>query len=241
MKGFSFRRSAMFCRLQLGEMYLARPWKTAGVLIAIVLFIIVISVLGGNGNIGEMMSATEDLVKLFVIFQAAVLYLDLTSEGGAIDRMTVPATCLEKYVALYAGVLLTSIVILSVSAVLGSAAYSAYGHFLSPGHGPHILFFGEDSGFWKDILLAGIIFSALVWAFPLFNRRKEYGSAVVLGIFAAYIAVLVLPGILKHEGAMPDGIAKTATLGTMAILGILNLVWGYRMLKTHESGGNGND
>ena len=56
-----------------------------------------------------------------------------------------------------------------------------------------------------------------------------------------YMTVLFLPGILKAAGAVSVEIARTATICILAALIVLNVRWGYAMLKNFEFDRKGND
>ena len=124
MKSFSFRRMAMFCRLQAGELYFRQPWKSAAALALIVVFVTALPLLSGNGSMEEMMAESEDLVKVLITGQIVFLYLDLVSERRAIGRMMIPATYLEKYAALYAGAALAGIIMTVFASVVGAVGYT---------------------------------------------------------------------------------------------------------------------
>ena len=214
MKSFSFRRMAMFCRLQAGELYFRQPWKSAAALALIVVFVTALPLLSGNGSMEEMMAESEDLVKVLITGQIVFLYLDLVSERRAIGRMMIPATYLEKYAALYAGAAL-----------------------LTPGQdgGMQFLFFRDGGMNMKDFLVLFLVSSAVPWAIPFVRRRKRYRPATVPCTLAAYFLTLFLPGLLAFAGVIPPKAAKVLTSVIVSALTAVNLVWGYAMLKKYES------
>ncbi len=237
MKSFSFRRMAMFCRLQAGELYFRQPWKSAAALALIVVFVTALPLLSGNGSMEEMMAESEDLVKVLITGQIVFLYLDLVSERRAIGRMMIPATYLEKYAALYAGAALAGIIMTVFASVVGGAVYLAAGHFLTPGQdgGMQFLFFRDGGMNMKDFLVLFLVSSAVPWAIPFVRRRKRYRPATVPCTLAAYFLTLFLPGLLAFVGVIPPKAAKVLTSVIVSALTAVNLVWGYAMLKKYES------
>ena len=227
---------AMFCRLQTGELYFSHPWKCAAALTLITVFLTGLPLFSEEGDMEGMVSAAEDLVKVFIISQAVFLYLDLVSEGRAIERMMVPATCLEKYAAFYAGTALAGIIITVFASVLGSMVYLAAGHFMDSGQdaGIRLLFFRDGGILLKDILVFCLVVSAMTWAIPFVRRKKEYGTATVAGVLAACFLLLFLPGLLKMAGLIPAGTAKVLTLAIMPAFTVANFLAGYAMLKKYE-------
>lgn len=243
MKDFSYRRAAMFCRLQLEETYFNKAWKSAAWVAVTLVFIIALPMLSGRDGIREMMAGSEDLVRLFAATQIVFLYFDLISEGRAIDRMLVPATCLEKFVALYAGAAFLGIIILGTSVMAGSLMYLAAAHLMFPGQTADIpvFLFSEKSPLWTYILIFGLAPSASLWAIPFVMRKKKYGTAAVCGALAAYLAIMILPGMLRLAGVITAEAASIATAAVMGIFCIFNLRWGYVMLLRHESDRNANE
>lgn len=243
MKDFSYRRAAMFCRLQLEETYFNKAWKSAAWIAVTLVFIIALPMLSGRDGIREMMAGSEDLVRLFAAAQIVFLYFDLISEGRAIDRMLVPATCLEKLVALYAGAAFLGIIILGTSVMVGSLMYLAAAHLMLPGQTADIpvFLFSEKSPLWTYILIFGLAPSASLWAIPFVMRKKKYGTAAVCGALAAYLATMILPGMLRLAGVITAEAASIATAAVMGIFCIFNLRWGYVMLLRHESDRNANE
>ena len=243
MNNFSFRRMAGFCRLQLCSTYFSSPRKTVPALVFLIIFIAGLSIVAEEGDIAGMMSVTEDLMLVLISFVILDLYRDLTSENNAINRMLVPASPAEKYAALYAGAAITSAVIIFSAAVLGSAIYTAAGHFLYPEQSDSIqlLFFRDGGWGWNNVLTACLLTTGITWFVPFARRNMGRKAWKICAAVILYMAVLFLPGILKAAGAVSAGAARTATICIMAALIVLNVRWGYAMLKNFEFDRKGND
>ena len=234
---------AGFCRLQLCSTYFSSPRKTVPALVFLIVFITGLSFLADEGNLAGMMTVTEDLIQVLISFVILDLYRDLTSEDNAINRMLVPASPAEKYVALYAGAAITSAVILISATVLGSAIYTAAGHFFYPDQtdGIQLLFFRTGGWGWNDVLTACLLASGITWFAPFFRRNMGHKAWKICAAAIIYMAVLFLPGILKATGAVPAGAARAATICILVTLIVLNVRWGYLMLKNFEFDRKGND
>ena len=243
MNNFSFRRMAGFCRLQLCSTYFSSPRKTVPALVFLIVFITGLSFLADEGNLAGMMTVTEDLIQVLISFVILDLYRDLTSEDNAINRMLVPASPAEKYVALYAEAAITGAVIIFSAAVLGSAIFTAAGHFLYPEQSDSIqlLFFRNGGWGWNNVLTACLLTTGITWFVPFARRNMGRKAWKICAAVILYMAVLFLPGILKAAGAVHAGAARTATICIMAALIVLNVRWGYAMLKNFEFDRKGND
>lgn len=243
MNNFSFRRMAGFCRLQLCSTYFSSPRKTVPALVFLIIFIAGLSIVAEEGDIAGMMSVTEDLMLVLISFVILDLYRDMTSENNAINRMLVPASLMEKYTAMYAGAAITSAVIIFSAAVLGSAIFTAAGHFLYPEQSDSIqlLFFRNGGWGWNNVLTACLLTTGITWFVPFARRNMGRKAWKICAAVILYMAVLFLPGILKAAGAVPAGAARTATICIMAALIALNVRWGYAMLKNFEFDRKGND
>ena len=243
MTGFSFGRMAGFCRLQLCSTYFLSPRKTVPALVFLIIFIAGLSIVAEEGDIAGMMSVTEDLMLVLISFVILDLYRDMTSENNAINRMLVPASLMEKYAAMYAGTAITSAVIIISAAVLGSAIYTAAGHFFYPDQtdGIQLLFFRTGGWGWNDVLTACLLASGITWFAPFFRRNMGHKAWKICAAAIIYMAVLFLPGILKATGAVSAGTARAATICILVTLIVLNVRWGYLMLKNFEFDRKGND
>lgn len=221
MNGFSFRRMFLFCRLQLCETYGGGILKNLGICLLTALGIVILA-MGINGWVPEeSIQSTEIVSVVAVLMQGGILTATLLNE-----RMMVPASILEKFVAVFAGTLLVGIIFLAVMTVIGSAIFTLLAG--QDGERPLIIFFREGFNV-KIYLISSIVFIILTNLQML--QRKRY--IILLIALASIVAIIFLLDWIN--------LGKGFNTAVFTIILICSIIWSYRLLKEYEMTTDGND
>ena len=236
MKNVSFKRMMLFSRLLLNNACAYSFLKGAGVMAAVILFCIIKPILTEGNDMQAMMTTSEDLLKvLFIVplplFQAAAIGISKPVPG-----LMIPASLIEKYISVYFCAFIAAVIGMAGSILIGAGMYGIAGHVIAPAEtaGLRPLFFRDTDGLLIDIpllCLAATVFQ-LIW--PTLLMRRKTGKPVIAVIVCGYILLIFIPAFLMFVGFIGKDAARFSTAIILCLLTILNILWGYLLMKHFE-------
>ena len=232
MKTFSLKRMMQLCRLQINEIYGTNKIKTLTLAICLIIAISLFAVILNPGNISESVESAEKMLILIPVAQITLLYADMAS-----SKLVIPASTLEKYMAVYAETLFVIVVFIALSIPTASAFFTAASAIM-----------GQDDGLIAVFLRKDIIASHGALAYSLFMvtwfcmfaiSRKRYSNLTFWSIIIGMCIMFLLP--LAIADYIEETAARITAIVVAAAMAVVCFVWGYRLLKNFEMDTKEND
>lgn len=243
MSSFNIRRMLQFSRLQLSEIYLARPWRSISALSAAILILCIASIIFESQSIHESLDLTESMFIALCLSLQSALYGNLTNNFGVISRNMIPASNAEKYTGMLAGAAVATIICLVSCIVIGSLIYNIAGLLIYPGQneGIVIIYFRGGTEFLSALWFSTIICSYLVWGTPFIARRKSCNQLFYWSYLAIFLLLHLIPICLCIAGYIPEEAGDILLFCITSVLSVISFIWGYRFFRTTEYKKAGND
>ena len=233
MKTFSFTRMLMLSRLQFMEIYGRHPKKTLTIASCAIIALSLLAFITNGCRLGDSMEAAEHLTYIFAAVLSMAFYTDLVA-----NRLMVPASNAEKFVALYTNMLLTTIISVLLTATVGSAFFSIVSMFIDDaGNGAVILFFRKGHSSLYFIFMEPIF----IWLTQFAAAKKRYGKAAFWSVIAGYTILMLLPVLLQKTGVTGEDTARVLSACIGGLMLTCTIVWSYILLKKTELDSREND
>lgn len=225
MKTFSLKRMMQLCRLQINEIYGTNKIKTLTLAICLIIAISLFAVILNPGDISESVESAEKMLIFIPVAQITLLYADMAS-----SKLVIPASTLEKYMAVYAETLFVIVVFIALAIPTASAIM------------------GQDNGLITVFLRKDIIASHGALAYSLFMvtwfcmfaiSRKRYSNLTFWGIIIGMCIMFLLP--LAIADYIEETAARIIAIVVAVAMAVVCFVWGYRLLKNFEMDTKEND
>lgn len=232
MKTFSLKRMMQLCRLQINEIYGTNKIKTLTLAICLIIAISLFAVILNPGDISESVESAEKMLIFIPVAQITLLYADMAS-----SKLVIPASTLEKYVAVYAETLFVIVVFIALAILTASAFFTAASAIM-----------GQDNGLITVFLRKDIIASHGALAYSLFMvtwfcmfaiSRKRYSKLTFWGIIIGMCIMFLLP--LAIADYIEETAARIIAIVVAVAMAVVCFVWGYRLLKNFEMDTKEND
>ena len=97
-----------------------------------------------------------------------------------------------------------------------------------------ILFFRDTESLLTDIPLIFLTATALQILWAALQMRRKTGKPVIAVIVCGYILLIFIPAFLMFVGFIGKDAARFSTAIILCLLTILNILWGYLLMKHFE-------
>lgn len=232
MKSVSFRRVFALFRMELFQMFGKNLWKALLLVVGIVSFLVLMA---WALSIGNRFTAMRDLFvgSLYTLpAVAGVMLLNgYSSSTAPVKMMVLPASSLEKFMALYIGGIAVSLACLCVSLLLGPVILL----LINDISGISVRYFEICS--WRNVASMLYMFFIFMWAELLWLAWKRSGSIAVWFSPFIVLAFIVLGPVLASTEAFLPVIGFIMSVLTV----VLTAVWSYKVFVKLEIKSEEND
>lgn len=241
MKTFSFRRIWRFCRLLLEQMCFCSFGKAAAVMLAVIVFCCLLPLLAVDGAIQEKMSATEELIKVLVMFILPVTYGLAMSGGVLVPNLMIPAGRGEKFAAAYLAAAIPGAAVAVMAVIIGSGVYWFGGLLMTTdaahdqGTGQYLLFVRNGAALWRTLLEVCISSTVIAMILPVLRNNGYRKPGFWLGVLV-YLLVLFAPAAMMMAGVLSRSAAQVSTAVISCLLLAVNVWYSFFLMKRYELG-----